>query len=604
MEVEFRKHLPPYRSLVDPNAQYDYRTHLFVHLSQLDLSKILLGYQLPQIRRSSFKMKYKLLLSDVSMRASLLLRKVPSVNGKVSTPNSPARAQLARKLPSPPPATFNDLPEEIQIRIFDFVNDKASYQNCLFTSKAFYRMAKPFLFQNVSFTSTYRFAQFITYLRVNSALGLHVLEVDLSQLRPGNWELEAQSDDDQDLDTDQDEFSDISAIWAGWRDWKFANNPLYTLHPLPATPLTKVTLVTSPGAFPPSKKRKFLSYFKKRRRSTVRPELPDGRKPPHQRHVSWALQNSSHPKINKFLMNYSSLKDLLIGYIVHLVNLCPNLRSVNFGNLSLSTDYMISPKMSQKYQNFDIMNNFSKAMIEKIDGLYPMSNSDLGLLTGEPTIRRAHDLASSASSVFSMSTMSKPIRKYNSLLPPLPKLVRDILYLSKGDGIVFLSDLNLKSINSAHLEAISEAEILDCMRKRAGTLQNINLCSMIWINLRLVKQFIWDLLADDIEQKRIDGKDYFLFKNNYFSPLEPLDDEDDDEDMDEAKFKQSKSLVLDLSNSGMSRNLRWAQRIDLETTKGKKLVHKILNDELLSVFEERMFRERMRMGRPGENYFA
>lgn len=74
--------------------------------------------------------------------------------------------------------------------------------------------------------------------------------------------------------------------------------------------------------------------------------------------------------------------------------------------------------------------------------------------------------------------------------------------------------------------------------------------------------------------------------------------------MDEAKFKQSKSLVLDLSNSGMSRNLRWAQRIDLETTKGKKLVHKILNDELLSVFEERMFRERMRMGRPGENYFA
>ncbi|KAF3990173.1 hypothetical protein FT663_02184 [Candidozyma haemuli var. vulneris] len=596
MEVEFRKHLPPYRSLVDPKAQYDYRTHSFVQFSQSDLSKILSGYQLPKMPRATFKMKYKSLLSDVSMRASLLSRKVPSVSAKSSPP---------RKRPAPTSTSFNDLPEEVQIRIFSFVNDTPSYQNCLYTSKTFYRMAKPFLFRYVSFTSTYRFAQFITYLRLNSALGMHVLEVDLSQLKPGSWELEAQSDDDQE-DNESDMFQDILAIWAGWRDWKFANNPLYTLHPLPATPLTKAISPHSPGAIPSHKKRKFSSYFKKRRRSHTRIEHADDQKPHPgpSRNIQWLLQHSSHPKINKFLMNYSSSKDLPIGYIIHLINMCPNLRSVNFGNLSLSTDYLITPKMSQKYQGFDIMNNFSKETMETIDSLYPVADADL--LFPNDTMRKSpHDLTSSASSVFSLSTLSKPIRKYNSLLPPLPKSVRDISYLSKGDGLVFLSDLNLKSINSAHLETINEAEILSSMCKRTKSLENINLSSMIWINLRLVKQFIGDMLASDLRRKKVEGKECTVFKNNYFSPLEPLDEEDDDEEEEEEEDAgSSKSMVLDLSNSGMNKNLRWAQPIDLKTRKGRKLVHKILNDELLPSFEEYMLRERDRMGRPGENYFA
>lgn len=585
MEVEFRKHLPPYRSLVDPNAQYDYRTHSFVQYSQLDLTKVLLGYQLPKMQRASFKMKYKLLLSDVSMRASMLSRKVPSTK-----PNTPRKR--------PPSRSFTDLPEEVQIRIFSLVDDTPSYQNCLFTCKTFYRLSKPFLFRSVSFLSTYRFAQFITYLRLNLALGMHVLEVDLSQLKPGNWELEAQSDSDQE-EPASDPSQDLLAIWAGWRDWKFKNNPLYTLHPLPATPLTRAILPHHQPVLSYAKKRKFLSYFKKRRRSNTKTEAPGDHRntPGPTRHSQWLLQHLSHPKINKFLMNYSSLKDLPVGYIIHLINMCPNLRSVNLGSLSLSTDYMISPKVSQKYQGFDIMNNFPKLMIDTIDGMYPRSDFDL-FFSGESS-RRVPDLGSLASSVFSVSTLSKPIRKYNSLLPPLPKLVRDILYLQKGDGLVFLSDLNLKSINSAHLETINEAEILHSMCKRTKRLEYINLLSMIWINLRLVKLFISGMLAEDLRRKRLEGKECTVFKNNYFSSLELLDEDDEDDDSG-----QPKSMILDLSNSGMNKNLRWAQPIDLETRHGRKLVHKILNDELLPPFEELMARERDRRGRPGENYFA
>ncbi|PSK36890.1 hypothetical protein C7M61_003754 [Candidozyma pseudohaemuli] len=588
MEVEFRKHLPPYRSLVDPKSQYDYRTHSFVQFSQLDLSKVLLGYQLPKLPRSNFKMKYKLLLSDVSMRASLLSRKVPSVKQTNTTNTTPKKRA--------PATTFNDLPEEIQIHVFSLVDDTPSYQNCLYTCKTFYRLAKPFMFRYVAFSSTFRFAQFITYLRLNPALGCHVLEVDLSQLKPGNWELEAQSDTEQE-ENDTDQFHDILAIWAGWRDWKFANNPLYTLHPLPATPLTKA-LLHAPHGPPSPKKRKFLRYFKKRRRSHAKIEAPEEQRPlpGARRHSQWLLQHLSHPKINKFLMNYSSLKDVPIGYIIHLINMCPNLRSLNLGSLSLSTDYMISPKMSQKYQAFDIMNNYSKETVDTIDNLYPMADDEL-FFKSEIT-RRIPDLTSLASSVFSMSTLSKPIRKYNSLLPPLPKLVRDILYLQKGDGLVFLSDLNLKSINSAHLETINESEILKSLCKRSR-LEYINLLSMIWINLRLVKLFISGMLAEDLKRKKYDGKECTVFKDNYFSSLELLDEEDEDEDTGTPK-----RMLLDLSNSGMNKNLRWAQPIDLETRRGRKLVHKILNDELLPPFEEFMLRERDRMGRPGENYFS
>lgn len=601
MEVEFRKHLPPYRSLVDPNAQYDYRTHSFVHFSQLDLNKVLLGYQLPKLPRSSLKMKYKLLLLDVSLRASMLTMKKPSVSQRQATTARPLRK--VTPVPKPvPPTSFGDLPEEIQIFVFDLVDDTPSYQNCLFTSKTFYRLAKPYLFRRVAFSSSYRFAQFITYLRLNSALGSHVLEVDLSQLKPGNWELEAQLEEEQENLAETDIFEDALAIWAGWRDWKFAINPLYTLHPLPSTPLIRHALPLLASSYPPQKKHKFRRYFK-RRKSLSKIEVAEEPRPmigpQRHNHTSRRLHQSNHPQINKFLMNYSALKDVPVGYVVHLINLCPNLRSLNLGNLSLSTDYLITPKMSQKYQGFDIMNNYPKDMLEKIDKMYPMADSDL-FFPAKLHKAAPLDHSSSVSSVFSMSTLSKP--KYNSLLPPLPKLVRDISYLSKGDGMVFLSDLNLKSINNAHLETVSEAEILNRMVKRSISLETINLSSMIWINLRLVKSFIGDMLAADLKRKTVDGKECVVFKNNYFSPLEPLDSEEDE--MEEDSTTNAKNMVLDLSNSGMNKNLRWARKIDLTTRNGRKLIHKILNDELLSTFDEFTLRERDRMGRPGENYFA
>lgn len=610
-DVEYHKYLPAYRSLLTPNAKYDYRTHLVVPLSQLDLKNIVSRFQLNQSPPSTIKMKYKSLLSDVSRKALILSMKVQSsLQNHSHSPLQTLRATQAlwnRK-------TFSLLLLEIQIHIFSLVDDSESYRNCLLANKLFYLLGKPFLYRSVSFTSTYRFAQFVTCLRNNSTLGYHVIEVDLSQLKPGNWELEMSEDDPEDAMDSDDEYLKLKsgAILAGWRDWKFKNNPLYALHPAPLIPLTKALSNSSVNTIPSHKTAKLTRYFKKRRGSSVSGPISSGghthanpthtaSSGPYHPHSHFS---APHPAINKFLMNYSGSKDVPIGYVLHLINLCPDLESVNFGNLSLSSDYRIVQPMAHKYQSYDVLNNYHKDMLKVIDSISPVSAQSFSSPFNEEGLKKSSDHPlSSASSVFSMNTFSKPIRKYNSLLPPLPKSVVDFLYLSKGDGRVYLSDLNLKSINNAHLELVNEAEVFRCLGLRSERLKNVNLSSMISINLKLVREFLMKMLMMDLEHKIIDGKEALVFCGKHFDIGESLAAADDHYDAT-LTSRRSGLKVLDLSDSGMYKNLQWAQKIDTNTREGQKLIYKIINEELISSFEEYVIRERIRRGRVGENYFS
>lgn len=597
--IEYHDYLPLYRSLLTPNAKYDYKTHLLVQLSQLDLKNIISRFQLKQSPPSkSFKMKYKSLLTDVSRKASLLLMKMQSLHQQQTLKATQLLWNRCK--------AFSQLPTEIQIHVFTFVDDHDAYRKCLLVSKRFYQLSKPFLYQKVCFTSTYRFAQFITCLRVNSTLGTYVIEADLLQLKPGNYELEMALEEEDEQMENEDVYQNPAAILAGWRDWKFKNNPLYALHPGPVIPLTKSLSNNSINSLPHQKKTNFTKYFKKRRRSSGNIAYT----PPQHQHLgpstSHLAHNTAHPSINKFLMNYSNSKDVPIGYVLHLIKLCPNLESVNFGSLSLSTDYKIVQPMAHKYQSYDIMNNFHKDLVKIIESIAPMSvQSQISPFEDElrPSSRNsAFDMASLASSIFSMNTFSKPTRKYNSLLPPLPKSVVDFLYLSKGDGKVFLSDLNLKAINNSHLEIVNEADVFRCLSERSISLKSVNLSSMISINLKMVREFLMKMLMDDLQHKVVDGKEYLLFCGKYFQIGEPVAAEQDDTSV--IKTRRSGLSVLDLTDSGMYKNLQWAQRIDANTRAGQKLIHRIINDELVSSFEEYVIRERIRRGRIGENYFS
>ncbi|KAK6461034.1 hypothetical protein DFJ63DRAFT_336950 [Scheffersomyces coipomensis] len=826
--IDFHSYLPPYRSLLNPNARYDYQTHSLIPLSQNEINNLNATLRKRTTNKdnssklitsgpstttnttnnnnggnNSFKMKYKSLLSDVSRSLSMRLSN-PNLMANVSTTLSAAAAAAAAvhaatsssnasisgslalttttnnnniiiqpPPPPPPPLQFKNLPVEIIDLIFFFIDSKSDYKACLYTDKLFYYFAKPYYYQDLQFTSTYRFAQFISYLRLNSEIGQYIKTIDLSNIKPGydedaeennnvnnqnhNIEIDFQevNHSNEDLHNtnsrDQDEFIN-DKILAGWRDWKFKNNPLYSIHPVGTSmSLTKissnsqisvVSTTSSHKSFnssSPNKRFKPFKYFKSKKRSKKsnppKLEYLNLAANHHFRHhndhsdlltyanshshsssvrfqSSALTRNSSpHPLINKFLLNYSTSKDIPVGYVLHLINLCPNVVSLNLANISLSIDYEISRAMVYKFQTFDLMNNYPKDIVHKIDEIMNLNDyfseygDNLSTLDGgcstslllndgnvnlptnskqqfQPSssfqsssqsqtpsyqqqqqqqqstssssqppppffqsnlFKSTQSNSSAASSVYSITTFSKPIRKYNSLLPPLPQTVNDISYLNKGDGKVYLSDLNLKSINNSYLTKLNETELLTAIIKMHGSkspliaknsqrdfnyynnyytnmilndskftitnLKYINLSSMIWLNKASIQKFLKNLIIN---------KDRHTHSSMIFTDYESYDELEEEYVEDETSeenslYKMNESfnasdykqdLIIDLTDSGMYKNLQWAKIIDLNTKDGCKLVHKIINDELFDPFQDYMRRERIRRGRIGENYLA
>lgn len=638
--VEYNKYLPSYRSLLSPNARYDYKTHLLIPLLQQDLNSIVARFQKIQQagKKNVFKMKYRSLLSDVSMKALRLYLNKHSLLPLLPllTPLLPHTLAATRSLWNRC-VSFSQLPVEIQTLVFEHVRDKRSYVNLMCTSRGMYHAARPFLFRSISFTSTYRFAQFVSCLRLNSSLGIYVFEVDLSGIKSGYTEPEDAPEDNEHEEIPVDEIAELlNRTLAGWRDWKYKNNPLYALHPAPAVPLTKVHSSVSLHSQNSLKRVKLSKYFKRRRSQTEVTVAPPttgqttatGHNHPmghnllnhahgtvhnqvgsqmmtHYTQLLLTNGNSNiHPKINKFLLNYAQSKDVPTGYVLHLINMCPNLKSVNFANLTFSTDYRIKLKHLRQYQRYDLMNNFPKEMRRTLDEICPLPQQTFFspfLLPAKPVRFGGSDIASSASSVFSLGTLTKPIFKYNSLLPPLGPPVAELTYLAKGDKTVYLSDVNLRAINAAHLDSTLPHEIFSSLSKNCYVLRLLNMSLMIWINLKSVRTFLLEVLADSLLTRVVDGKEHILYNDRSF---EITGDEEPPAESSVPRSTTSALQTLDLSNSGMYKNLGWAKHIDLSTYDGHKSLYRILNYEVLTDFEEYVLRDRIRRGRPGENFFS
>lgn len=430
------------------------------------------------------------------------------------------------------------------------------------------------------------------------------------------------------FESEIDDFNVDEQVLAGWRDWKFLKNPLYSIHMNNSSQINKMNSIhsvksnsSSSHMSSASLKSKFYSLTrrKKRRRKNNDVQIPTKSFAYNHQNHNESRDFSTHPFMNKYLLNYSTSKDLPVGYILHLINLCPNLIQLNLANLSLSSDYQVNPKMIYKYQTFDLMNNYPKDLITKIDKI--MSSN---LIESEEiysnTFHCVGTTSSSSSSVYSFATFSKPmIPKYNSLLPPLPQTITDFSYLKKGDGKVYLSDLNLKSINPNFLIKVNEVEILNTILKvhdlrkfqlnstnhKLSNLNYIDLSSMIWLNKSSVRDFLSKFIHKQL-QSNLD-----LETQLQLQPIE-FDDEEEEDDEDEFNnhqmhliLKQYKqNLILNLSDSGMYKLLPWAQKIDLNTYTGCKLAYRIINGILFDPFDEFVRRERIRRGRMGENYVS
>ena len=186
-----------------------------------------------------------------------------------------------------------------------------------------------------------------------------------------------------------------------------------------------------------------------------------------------------------------------------------------------------------------------------------------------------------------------PPFKYNSLLSPKTPEVDDLDSQYSNESCVFLSDLCLKSWDPSDLSRVSGAHVLEeCVKKQKQADENkfhksnkfkfINLSSMSWLTRKDIHWFLSNIveLSDVISHTQSDRGSLFPRKSR--------------------AIKQD--IVIDLTDSGMHKNLPWARKIDLNSGKDCNLVSKIINDELAMTSNEVAQRHTIRRNAIGENY--
>lgn len=150
-------------------------------------------------------------------------------------------------------ANINDLPLETLARIISYIDQEQHYKTivyCLYVSKKWYKATKIVIYQQPRLISTYRVAQFVTSLRLHPENGALVKSLNLSNLKNGfiiikdtdinininndiinNSTLSADNDNVQPTEVttatnNNEPINDIA--YAGWRDWRYRNDPLYS----------------------------------------------------------------------------------------------------------------------------------------------------------------------------------------------------------------------------------------------------------------------------------------------------------------------------------------------------------------------------------------
>lgn len=647
---------PPYRSLILDSRCVS--ANLFPETSDLGSSCTpqeakSIARMLALHRRGNLKSKYTSLVHDVNKSINKRIYLKPSRYTKL---------------------TIALLPAEVLDHIFYYVSDVHDLQACLYVNKLFYNSAKPFYYADLAFTSTYRVAQFVTYLRVNPSVGEFVRRIDLSNLMLGTDEAQRRATsrpqyplarpptgfprptgdspnrhdsnppargDDDDLD-----------VSAGWRDWKLKGTPLYLFQHLSvrkqsvssqqdalvrkrqdAKSMRSLGSVKSSATIQSIAKRSLkqvLGLFSKVWSKDNAEQLRKSSEPRPSHEVlqlSRTFVDDSkttntttllHPVSHKILQSFATTRDIPIGYAIHMVTLCPNLEELNLAGVNLSTDYVIERSKASRFRTYDLMSHYPKdlaSIITSITTRLPHLKNDTHLSLVDKMVNLAKSYPGYGWSQSSMATSFAPASskmQYNSLLPPLESAVCDLSYLSDPASRVYLSDLSLKSINNTYLRKAHERQLLKCITdvhwektlrntanlevqvtlngERRGSLRRIDLLSMVWLNQSLARQFLMRLIDN-----------WHLATRTEFSHP---DSETIASSVDEPEHRwlPPQDLVVDFSNSGMRKNLAWAQRIDMCTSHGRELATRLANGDPIEPTERLIIEEGRRRGRVGENY--
>lgn len=548
--VDFHSHLPPYRSLLNPSNYYDYKLHTFIKV---------------------FSSKF-----------------IASLGASVTSKHSNANIVVVRKRLNYFPLI--QLPEEILTFIFSLL-DFDNLMQLLSLHLKVYRAIKPLIYKSLHFTLSYNFAQFITVLRIDRTIGHYVESVDLSCLESElTWRdykrVSAFYQLSQTYDYSRTQFAATHS--RSYRLQQFQKhrtrqrrvNPSHSNNNNVQKKLPKEK--TSSG-------HRFIFWRRKKSRAALDDSAngTDGRgvtisrsHDPRTHSVNGRNRNSTvngtsirpaatidhhsarnhslplfggtlspsnlSPTSSTAALLYSlasetSPKDVPIGFLLHLVNLCPNLRSLNLARVSISQDYRL--EVFEKHHQWDLANVNYSNMAQQLRRFIPPRASD------SKTVDK-----------------TTPIRKYHSLLSS--KHYDYSSYRTMGDSTVYLSDLTIRSLeDSSNLKKVLPSALLSNLLQNWNFRMNyINLSQMIWPTKDMIRKFIIELIE---HIGRDNAKDY--------------------------------SVILDLTESGMLKHLLWAKEIRLFES---ELVQKIINDELFTEVEILHMREREGRATIGQNYLG
>lgn len=235
------RYLPPYRSLINPTKAFDYRTNSYIDTTDNDI-EIKSGADNKPIvaihkKRRDSKLMSILLTTNNSIKQKLIdvandTQSIKSRSISVKSLSSITHSTHS-EVKSKPTALFNDLPQEMHQLIINHVDNQRDLVNCLYVSKAFKSYAIPNLYRFPRFTSSYRLGQFVHTILNYPVYAPYVKVLDLSKITFPVLLTDSEKAKYQDKlvygsSAAMEILNDKKrVVYAGWRDWKYRNHPLY-----------------------------------------------------------------------------------------------------------------------------------------------------------------------------------------------------------------------------------------------------------------------------------------------------------------------------------------------------------------------------------------
>ncbi|KAK9468996.1 hypothetical protein V1512DRAFT_258383 [Lipomyces arxii] len=236
--------------------------------------------------------------------------------------------------------TLDTLPIEILDEVSKYLPQE-SLLAMVKTCKSIAASAYVYLYQSPKFTSTYRFAQFVSVISHDRTLASYVRSLDLSTIENG---LRG------------------NVVYASWRDWKYRNEPLYWTRKNKqshdkkprhrsvddsatqlAGPVMMRTKSMLTGRRPSLSRGSSTSSVLSSSSSSSGYSTP----PVAINQEKKQVQLSSHPLQSPLLKQYSLARDVPIGAVLHVVRACPHLQDIDLSYLPMAADYFVT---SRKYK--------------------------------------------------------------------------------------------------------------------------------------------------------------------------------------------------------------------------------------------------------------